>query len=1126
MNLFELSAKLSLDSSAYMSGINTAKKAVGTFGKIAAATFAAGTAAFGAFAKSAVSTGMQFDSAMSQVAATMGVTVDEIQNLRDFAKEMGATTKFSAVESAQALNYMALAGYDAEKSMKTLPTVMSLAAAGGMDLARASDMVTDAESALGLTSEQTAKMVDQMAKTASKSNTSVEQLGDAMLTIGGTANIMAGGTDRLQTVLGLMADNGIKGAEAGTHLRNMLLKLSSPTKDGQEVLQRYGVAVFDAAGNMRDMQAVMLDLRDAMASVSQEQRVTDLSNLFNARDLAAVNALLNTSEERWNELGTSIASAQGSAGAMSETQLDNLQGAMTIMKSAWEGLKIEFAEGLMPVLSKVVKRITDILSDPKVIKFISTVGEKFGALVERFVDWAENAAPIIIDAFRGIAPAVKDIFGSIGSVVGDAFNLAFKGLQKILPRISDALKKLIDFVRRYAPSVGSFLKSLLPPIRDVAKVLLNLAKTALPIIVNLAKKLAPVVQNVFNIVSKIVTAVGPLLTKLLTFAGEVLGDIIKDVSDFVQHWGPAIVGAVKIVIEILKPLLDIIRAIHNMSMKLLSPVKKILNTIGDGFSKAAKSLDDTSKAIDENDYKIDHVTKTWSRLDEEFKNSRDSALDAALAYKEIDDAFVSSYQKTEDEIRHIQDLSGELGKLVDSKGRVGKADQERAHFITDELQNLTGIEIDWNNDVIANYGDLAGAIQNVIKQKRALHLLDNAEQKADTAREQLGKVSAGITDTQTEIAGYDESLAQRRKDAEAAKKELIYATRDVADLNTDLADARAKYADMLNNGLLLAGTKDQSVISANIDALEKQLEDAQIRLATAKGQYDDILADIKDISDQRNTAYDNLSTLETSEAQYYADIAKYEEAYMLVSQGYFDEAQSLLENDIKARLKYVAEQESISESNLKAIKRDMDVAMDAYNRYKDAYERGEAGRTSEGLALAKKTADEMVEVYRLAMLRSDDAMWAESQRLGVSFADGFSAGIKSMAQRVAEEARNVAKQAVDVTKRTLQIKSPSRVTREIGQYFGEGFAEGIDDEVRAVEQSVGYMSDAAVDAFGNPISGDGAGVRATGSGRVEQLLQAILDNMGVDIVLDDGTIAGRVDRIIGQSATRKARGGA
>ena len=192
-----------------------------------------------AVGKASISTGKQFDNAMSTVAATMGKTVDEIQDLRDFAQEMGSKTAFSATEAAEALNYMALAGYDANKSMEMLPNVLSLAAAGEMDLARASDMITDAESALKLETGEAAMMVDQMAKAASSSNTSVEQLGDAMLTIGGTATLMSGGTDRLATVLGILADNGIKGSEAGTHLRNMLLKLSSPTKEGAEAIDPF-----------------------------------------------------------------------------------------------------------------------------------------------------------------------------------------------------------------------------------------------------------------------------------------------------------------------------------------------------------------------------------------------------------------------------------------------------------------------------------------------------------------------------------------------------------------------------------------------------------------------------------------------------------------------------------------------------------------------------------------------------------------------------------------------------------------------------------------------------------------------------------------------------------------------
>ena len=160
--------------------------------KAIGAAFAATGAAMIAFGKQSVQTGMQFDSSMSQVAATMGTTVDQIGELRDFAQEMGATTAFSATQAADALNYMALAGYDAETSMSMLPNVLNLAAAGGMELASASDMITDSQSALGLTLSETSQLVDKMAKASSKSNTSVAQLGEAILTVGGTAKMMAG----------------------------------------------------------------------------------------------------------------------------------------------------------------------------------------------------------------------------------------------------------------------------------------------------------------------------------------------------------------------------------------------------------------------------------------------------------------------------------------------------------------------------------------------------------------------------------------------------------------------------------------------------------------------------------------------------------------------------------------------------------------------------------------------------------------------------------------------------------------------------------------------------------------------------------------------------------------------
>ena len=302
-------------------------------GKAAAIGLTAATVAVGGFAAASVNTGMAFDSSMSQVAATMGYSVAELNDatseasqnfsqLREFAQEMGANTAFSASEAADALNYMALAGYDAEKSMTMLPNVLNLAAAGGIDLAAASDMVTDAQSALGLSMGEAADLVDKMAAASSKSNTSVQQLGDAILTVGGTAKNLSGGTTELSMALGVLADNGIKGAEGGTALRNMILSLSAPTDKAAAQLEALGVNAFDAEGNLRPLNETFGDLNGALASLTQEEQTQALNEIFNKVDLKSVNAMLGTSAERFEELGAAIDGAWVNMGSLSDSLSD------------------------------------------------------------------------------------------------------------------------------------------------------------------------------------------------------------------------------------------------------------------------------------------------------------------------------------------------------------------------------------------------------------------------------------------------------------------------------------------------------------------------------------------------------------------------------------------------------------------------------------------------------------------------------------------------------------------------------------------------------------------------------------------------------------------------------------
>ncbi len=307
-----------------------------------------------------VKTFTDFDDSMRLVQATMVASDEDLARLTATAKEMGATTRFTASESAQALNYLALAGYDADQAIEALPKVLNLAAAGGLDLAYASDLVTDSMSALGLEMNELTGFTDQMAKTSQKSNTNIAQLGEAILTVGGTAKVLKGGTVELNAALGILANNGMKGAEGGTKLRNMILSLTAPTEKSAKIMQDLGLKVFDTEGKMRPLNEVFKDLDGILATMNDEDKTNVLNEIFNKTDLKAAQAMLAGCGEEFDNLAGFIGNCDGAASQMAATMEGGIGGSFRSMKSAVEGLAIAFGERLAPYIKKAADKITEI----------------------------------------------------------------------------------------------------------------------------------------------------------------------------------------------------------------------------------------------------------------------------------------------------------------------------------------------------------------------------------------------------------------------------------------------------------------------------------------------------------------------------------------------------------------------------------------------------------------------------------------------------------------------------------------------------------------------------------------------------------------------------------------------
>jgi len=447
-------------------------------------------------ASECIEVGKQFETSMSLVAATGGLDKmsEDYKRLEDAAKQFGATTRYTASEAAEALNYLALAGYDVDKSISTLPNLLNLAQAGGLDFARSAEMLTNASAALGLSTSEMTELVDKMAVTARSSGTNVEQLGEAILRVGGTARSIVdrdGGLTEMNTILGILADNGIKASEGGTKLRNVLVKIAKPTKGTYKLLDELNMSFYDLEGNMRPLPEIFTEIGQKMdeLQLTQQERDNLISGAFNARDLAAINALLNTSAERYEQLANKINSANGASEKMAETMNDNLQGALYQLKSAREAVEIEIYQKIDEPLKNIVNTVADTVRGVSKVFEDESVAKEFTESFQKIADVVKEEMPNIIKLFEDFAtkivPRLGDVTAELIEFTGDkALPYVIKLLEWIMDHgktIESTIWLIVNaMVADKAVSFGKGLLSVATGLGNINTSLVNLSSAAGP----------------------------------------------------------------------------------------------------------------------------------------------------------------------------------------------------------------------------------------------------------------------------------------------------------------------------------------------------------------------------------------------------------------------------------------------------------------------------------------------------------------------------------------------------------------------------------------------------------------------------------------------------------------------
>lgn len=561
-------AKVEVNTDGLSSGLNQADGQVKSsldktfdFAKVkVAALKTALVAGVGKLAKEIVNIGSTFESGMSEVAAISGATGDDLDALTAKAKEMGATTKFSASDSAEALKYMAMAGWDTSQMLDGLDGVMNLAAASGEDLGLVSDIVTDALSAFGMEAKQSSEFADLLASTASNSNTNVAMMGESFKYVAPIAGALGYSAEDTALALGLLANNGIKGSQAGTTLKNIMTGLSNPTKQSAVAMQNLGVEVANADGSMRPFKDVLGDLRSGFAELTPEQQASTAEAIAGKQGMAGLLAIMNSTDEEFEQLTDATRDYNGAAAEMAEIMEDNLQGDLTKLKSALEGVAIMIYEVLSPALRAFTQIITGV------------------------VNVALTVLTSILDGLqKGLAP-LGDSFARLGEIFGETFAFVGEYIGEYISKLSELSEvigsTIASALEPFLEKLGETIVSLGRIIEPIFKIIEILRILALEILVQM---LIPAIELVGGMLEIAITVINN--------AVDTIANVVERISEFLQQLVEENEEQLGRIVEIIKSITDLISQIISV---VIDTIKQILSSF---FSENESNVEGHSQTI-------------------------------------------------------------------------------------------------------------------------------------------------------------------------------------------------------------------------------------------------------------------------------------------------------------------------------------------------------------------------------------------------------------------------------------------------------------------------------------------------------------------------------------------------
>ncbi len=781
----------------------------------------AATAALGGYA---ISVGKDFESSMAQVIATMGITktytedgVNCYELLEEAASKAGASTVFSASEAADALNYLALAGYDAKKAAEALPSVLDLAAAGGLDLAYASDLVTDSMAALGIeaTQENLTHFGDMLAKTASSANASVGQLGEAVLVCGGQARLAGMDVEDMCTMLGILADNGIKGAEGGTALRNLLKNMYTPTSNAALAMEELGISVADADGNLRSVQDVLLDIMSAMEGLDEQPRIQYMGDIFDVRTIAAASATLNNCSERYDELKGKVSDCDGAMAQMAATMNDTLEGDLKSLSSKAEAFGnavyknmneplrnaaqpgIGYLEQLTAAFNEggfegLAESFGDVAADAveTIAGYVPKFAEMAVSLLQSLIGGLTDNAPKIAEG--GIA-AVKSLALGILSSAESLIGLGVVMIQEILSGIAGALPDVLEAAVSLFFTLTDGILGLLPELLPIATKILQTFMDAL------TKNLPLIIPQIFafaygiiealtgsEILSTVIGAALPIITALADglFAAapvvydmipQIIGNIFDILSTVAPEFGRAGWELIK----------HLVSGIIEVAPQMFEAIGEIVMAVVDGLKEYFPAVWEAAKEV---------ISQVWDFISPYLSELWDSIVEWFSDWEDVGELLYGVNEKITEWFTNLgTTIAEKLSEIISNIIELGKSLPDK---ISEFLNVIIGYVVAWAVEISEKAKETGkNFISNIIEAVKKL---------PDMMRKNFTQTVGKVVEFAVEL---------REKGKEAAENLVKKITDGIKELPHKMAESGRNLVEGLWNGITGAGDWLRSKIS-------------------------------------------------------------------------------------------------------------------------------------------------------------------------------------------------------------------------------------------------------------------------------------------------------------------------